>query len=92
MSSLRPGDAEMHYSDRSHRWIAPVNVDQEVWEAELAAHLDLHRTSGSRPVTEQVADAVIAAHDAARRRRNSSRTRAAYIRSSAAHSCAANPQ
>ena len=53
MSSLQRGDDEFHYSDHSHRWIAPPDVDQDVWEAELAAHLETHRTSLGRPLAAE---------------------------------------
>jgi len=49
MSSFKRGDDEFHYSDHSHRWIAPPDVDQDVWEAELAAHLETHRATLGRP-------------------------------------------
>jgi hypothetical protein len=53
VSSLQRGDDEFHYSDHSHRWIAPPDVDQDVWEAELAAHLETHRTSLGRPLAAE---------------------------------------
>lgn len=42
MSVLHWGDDEMHYSDSSHRWIAPENVEQSLWDAGLRAHLAQH--------------------------------------------------
>jgi hypothetical protein len=42
MSSLRKGDEDLHYSDNSHRWIAPPDVEQSLWEAGLRAHLNRH--------------------------------------------------
>ena len=53
MSSLQRGDDEFHYSDHSHRWIAPPDVEQDVWEAELAAHLETHRASLGRPLAAE---------------------------------------
>jgi hypothetical protein len=53
VSSFKRGDDEFHYSDHSHRWIAPPDVDQEVWEAELAAHLETHRASLGRPLAAE---------------------------------------
>jgi hypothetical protein len=50
MSLLRPGDQRLHYSDNSHRWIAPRNVEQSTWEAGVRAHLDLHRATMGGPV------------------------------------------
>lgn len=54
MSILRPGDEDMHYSDNSHRWIAPPDLEQSVWEADLRAHVSQHRTTmgGPEPVAE----------------------------------------
>jgi len=49
MSSLHHGDDDLHYCDHSHRWIAPADVDQEFWEAELATHLDKHRAAMGHP-------------------------------------------
>jgi hypothetical protein len=51
MSHLHKGDADMHYSDSSHRWIAPPDVEQTVWEAGLRAHLALHRVTLGGPAT-----------------------------------------
>jgi hypothetical protein len=45
MSSLHRGDDGMHYCDNSHRWIAPVDVEQGTWEAKVRAHLDEHRAT-----------------------------------------------
>jgi hypothetical protein len=42
MGMLRPGDDRLHYSDNSHRWIAPPKVDQAAWDAGMRAHLFLH--------------------------------------------------
>ena len=50
MSVLRPGDDRLHYSDNSHRWIAPGNVDQTAWDAGMRAHLFLHLASMGGPV------------------------------------------
>lgn len=49
MSMLRKGDDELHYSDNSHRWIAPPDVDQRVWEADLRNHLSEHRATMGGP-------------------------------------------
>jgi len=50
MSELRPGDQRLHYSDNSHRWIAPRNADQDAWNAGMQAHLALHLTTMGGPV------------------------------------------
>jgi hypothetical protein len=50
VSILHRGDEELHYSDSSHRWIAPPDVDQTVWEAGMRAHLDRHRTTMGGPL------------------------------------------
>ena len=50
MSILQPGDEHMHYSDNSHRWVAPYTVTQAVWEAGVKAHLDRHLTTMGGPV------------------------------------------
>jgi hypothetical protein len=39
---LRPGDEDLHYSDNSHRWIAPPDMEQSLWDAGMRAHLALH--------------------------------------------------
>jgi hypothetical protein len=50
MSILRNGDEDLHYSDHSHRWIAPPGVDQSAWEADLRTHLSQHlATMGGPP-------------------------------------------
>lgn len=54
MSSVIPGDRDLHYSDNSHRWIAPPDVHQHDWDAVLRIHLDAHRY-GSRDPEEAVA-------------------------------------
>jgi hypothetical protein len=54
MSILRSGDEELHYSDHSHRWIAPPDVDQAAWEADLRTHLSQHLTTmGGPPRVEE---------------------------------------
>lgn len=46
---MHRGDEDLHYSDNSHRWIAPPEIDQSVWEAGLRAHMQQHRlTMGGR--------------------------------------------
>lgn len=42
MSVLHPGDEDMHYSDHSHRWIAPRGLDQRVWAAAVREHMRRH--------------------------------------------------
>jgi hypothetical protein len=42
MSVMRRGDEELHYSDNSHRWIAPGGVEQVAWEVVMRAHLSQH--------------------------------------------------
>jgi hypothetical protein len=49
MSILRNGDEDLHYSDSSHRWIAPPDVDQSAWEADLRTHLSQHLTTMGGP-------------------------------------------
>lgn len=50
MSVLYPGDERYHYSDNSHRWIAPSDDEQERWETEVRVHLVDHlRTQGGPP-------------------------------------------
>lgn len=57
MSMLRPGDEHLHYSDSSHRWIAPPDIDQKVWDAGVRAHLFLHLTTMGGPVqSERLSD------------------------------------
>jgi hypothetical protein len=50
MSTVRPGDDHLHYSDNSHRWIAPPDIEQAVWEAGMRAHLDQHLTTMGGPL------------------------------------------
>ena len=50
MSVLHWGDDDMHYSDSSHRWIAPENTEQRLWEAGLRAHLSQHLATMGGPV------------------------------------------
>ncbi|HET6211610.1 MAG TPA: hypothetical protein VFE14_01925 [Micromonosporaceae bacterium] len=50
MSVLRKGDEDLHYSDNSHRWIAPPNIEQNAWDAGMRAHLSLHLTTMGGPV------------------------------------------
>lgn len=50
VSILRRGDDQMHYSDGSHRWIAPPGINQAAWEAGLRAHQSLHLTTMGGPV------------------------------------------
>jgi len=45
MGMLRRGDEKLHYSDSSHRWIAPPSIEQRAWEAKLRAHLNMHLTT-----------------------------------------------
>lgn len=44
MGLIDRGDEELHYSDMSHRWTAPVGIDQALWEAGMRAHLARHRS------------------------------------------------
>ncbi|GIJ70224.1 hypothetical protein [Virgisporangium ochraceum] len=53
MSHLHPGDDDMHYCDNSHRWIAPPEMEQHVWSAQVRAHMQEHlRTMGGPPPAE----------------------------------------
>lgn len=49
MSMIRWGDEDMHYSDSSHRWIAPPEIDQEVWNNFLRTHLAAHLDNPNGP-------------------------------------------
>ncbi len=42
MSYLRESDADLHGADGSHRFQAPVGVDQAAWRERVIAHLDAH--------------------------------------------------
>ena len=42
MGILTSGDEDLHYSDSSHRWIAPPETSQQLWEAGLRAHIARH--------------------------------------------------
>jgi hypothetical protein len=50
MSVLRRGDEDLHYSDSSHRWIAPPDIDQGAWNAGMRAHLDQHLATMGGPI------------------------------------------
>lgn len=53
MSSLLPGDGDMHYPDGAHRWVAPAATQQEAWEERLREHLDNHlKTMGGEGGSE----------------------------------------
>jgi len=49
MSVMHRGDEHLHYSDHSHRWIAPPDIEQAIWEAGLRAHMAQHRTTMGGP-------------------------------------------
>ncbi|BCB77183.1 hypothetical protein GCM10022251_57280 [Phytohabitans flavus] len=49
MSAIHRGDEHLHYSDHSHRWIAPPDVDQAIWEAGMQAHMAQHRATMGGP-------------------------------------------
>jgi hypothetical protein len=49
MGILGRGDEHLHYSDNSHRWVAPPHIEQSVWEAGLRAHLGRHLLSMGGP-------------------------------------------
>jgi hypothetical protein len=52
---LGRGDEHLHYSDNSHRWVAPPHIEQTVWEAGLRAHLGRHLLSmGGRDELEEI--------------------------------------
>lgn len=51
MGTLRTGDDELHYSDSSHRWIAPPDLAQDEWETRVRAHLDQHLLTMGRPAS-----------------------------------------
>jgi hypothetical protein len=46
---MHRGDERLHYSDNSHRWIAPPDVEQAIWEAGLRAHMAQHRATMGGP-------------------------------------------
>jgi hypothetical protein len=50
MSILHWGDEDLHYSDNSHRWIAPPGIEPGTWEAGVRAHLAQHLTTMGGPV------------------------------------------
>lgn len=49
MSHLHPGDDDMHYCDNSHRWIAPPELEQRVWSAQVRAHMQEHLSTMGGP-------------------------------------------
>ncbi len=46
-------DRRLHYSDHSHRWIAPPDVTQETWSAILHAHMQAHLQSMGGPEAKE---------------------------------------
>lgn len=51
VSALRAGDEALHYSDWSHRWLAPDPADDATWTLTEQAHMDDHRaTAGTQHV------------------------------------------
>ncbi len=54
MSHLHPGDEDMHHCDNSHRWIAPPELEQHTWAAQVRAHMQEHlATMGGPPPAPQ---------------------------------------
>ncbi len=51
MSHLRPGDEDMHYCDNSHRWVGPIDMPLEVWQAQVRAHMQEHLATMGGPRT-----------------------------------------
>jgi hypothetical protein len=49
MGMLHRDDEDLHYSDSSHRWIAPPDIEQSVWEAGVRAHLYQHLATMGGP-------------------------------------------
>jgi len=55
MSSLHPGDEDVHYSDGSHRWICPSpNADDLAMAAwrdrdRVRAHMEAHQHAPDTP-------------------------------------------
>lgn len=69
MSVLRPGDGDMHYCDNSHRWVGPADIDLEVWQAQVRAHMQAHlATMGGPPAGGQLCKLPLAPHIAELRR------------------------
>jgi hypothetical protein len=48
MGLIERGDEPLHYSDCSHRWIAPPDIDQKIWEATVQAHVARHSGGAER--------------------------------------------
>lgn len=45
MGLLSAGDERYHYENGSHRWVAPADMSQDVWDAGIQAHMDAHRVT-----------------------------------------------
>ncbi len=68
MSRLGVGDDDMHYSDNSHRWIAPRGTDQASWSAQVRAHMRQHlETMGGGAASAKVDEASVIPTRAERR-------------------------
>jgi hypothetical protein len=46
---MHRGDEDLHYCDNSHRWVAPPEIEQAIWEAGLRAHMQQHRLTMGGP-------------------------------------------
>jgi hypothetical protein len=46
---MHSGDGDLHYSDNSHRWVAPPEIEQATWEAGVRAHMLQHRMTMGGP-------------------------------------------
>lgn len=49
MSSLNGRDDDLHHCDNSHRWLAPVGVNQDAWTKTVRAHVEQHRATMGGP-------------------------------------------
>lgn len=54
MSSLGD-DRHLHYCDNSHKWLAPVGVDQSAWAKTVRAHVERHKATMGGPPDPQPA-------------------------------------
>ncbi len=49
MTWYSDADRQFHYSDHSHNWTAPPNVDQDVWSELVRAHMQGHLANLGEP-------------------------------------------
>lgn len=60
MGLIDRGNEPLHYCDGSHRWTAPPDIAQDVWEERVRAHVSRHRAGQTEQPRPSPRDAAIA--------------------------------